>query len=263
MGQKVNPIGLRLGIIRGWDSNWYGGKNFADKLVEDEKIRKYVAARIPKGAISKVIIERTLKRITLTINTARPGVVIGKGGQEVDKIKEELNVLERRAERIKKLQSLFKGSGFVKYVSGIFLEDLCRSANQRFHKLTKQTLQLELDEDNSFIVRDLMNDGKTRSIKTLSGGQMFQASLSLALSLADNINRQSHARGNFFFLDEGFGSLDKESLREVFDTLKQLRHENRHVGLISHVEEMQQEIDVYVEVRKDDERGSLVRPNWE
>jgi len=90
MGQKVNPVGLRLGIVRGWDSNWYGGKNFADKLVEDEKIRKYVAARIPKGAISKVIIERTLKRITLTINTARPGVVIGKGGQEVDKIKEEL-----------------------------------------------------------------------------------------------------------------------------------------------------------------------------
>jgi small subunit ribosomal protein S3 len=90
MGQKINPVGFRLGIVRGWDSNWYGGKSFADKLVEDDKIRKYVAARIPKGAISKVIIERTLKRITLTINTARPGVVIGKGGQEVDKIKEEL-----------------------------------------------------------------------------------------------------------------------------------------------------------------------------
>lgn len=90
MGQKVNPVGLRLGIIKGWDSNWYGGNNFADKLVEDERIRKYVAARIPKGGISRVIIERTLKRITLTINTARPGVVIGKGGAEVDKIKEEL-----------------------------------------------------------------------------------------------------------------------------------------------------------------------------
>jgi small subunit ribosomal protein S3 len=90
MGQKINPVGFRLGIVRGWDSNWYGGKSFADKLVEDDKIRKYVAARSPKGAISKVIIERTLKRITLTINTARPGVVIGKGGQEVDKIKEEL-----------------------------------------------------------------------------------------------------------------------------------------------------------------------------
>lgn len=90
MGQKVNPVGLRLGIIKGWDSNWYGGKDFADKLVEDEKIRKYILARIPKGGISKIIIERTLKRITITINTARPGVVIGKGGQEVDKIKEEL-----------------------------------------------------------------------------------------------------------------------------------------------------------------------------
>ncbi|HZY81620.1 MAG TPA: 30S ribosomal protein S3 [Cyclobacteriaceae bacterium] len=90
MGQKINPVGLRLGIIRGWDSNWYGGNTFADKLVEDHKIRDYVNARIPKGGIAKVVIERTLKRITLTIHTARPGVVIGKGGNEVDKIKEEL-----------------------------------------------------------------------------------------------------------------------------------------------------------------------------
>jgi len=93
MGQKVNPVGFRLGIIKGWDSNWYGGKTFAEKLVEDEKIRTYVYARIPKGGISKIVIERTLKRITLTINTARPGVVIGKGGAEVDKIKEELKKL--------------------------------------------------------------------------------------------------------------------------------------------------------------------------
>lgn len=93
MGQKVNPVGLRLGIVRGWDSNWYGGNAFSDKLVEDQKIRKYVDARIPKGGIAKVVIERTLKRITLTIHTARPGVVIGKGGTEVDKIKEELKKL--------------------------------------------------------------------------------------------------------------------------------------------------------------------------
>lgn len=90
MGQKVNPIGLRLGIIKGWDSNWYGGKNFSEKLIEDQNIRKYIDARIPKGGIAKIVIERTLKRITLTIHTARPGVVIGKGGAEVDKIKEEL-----------------------------------------------------------------------------------------------------------------------------------------------------------------------------
>lgn len=90
MGQKVNPTSLRLGIIKGWDSNWYGGKSFSENIVEDHKIRKYLLARITKGGISKVVIERTLKRITLTIHTARPGVVIGKGGSEVDKLKEEL-----------------------------------------------------------------------------------------------------------------------------------------------------------------------------
>ena len=93
MGQKVNPVGLRLGIVKGWDSAWFGGKDFSDKIVEDHKIRKYLDARIPKGGISKVVIERTLKRITLTVHTARPGVVIGKGGSEVDKIKEELKKL--------------------------------------------------------------------------------------------------------------------------------------------------------------------------
>ncbi len=93
MGQKTNPIGNRLGIIKGWDSSWYGGKNFADKVVQDEKIRNYLSARINKGGISKVIIERTLKRITVTINTSRPGIIIGKGGSEVDKIREELKKL--------------------------------------------------------------------------------------------------------------------------------------------------------------------------
>ncbi|HYF70957.1 MAG TPA: 30S ribosomal protein S3 [Ohtaekwangia sp.] len=96
MGQKINPVSLRLGIVRGWDSNWYGGKTFSEKLVEDQKIRDYVQARIPKGGIAKVVIERTLKRITLTIHTARPGVVIGKGGGEVDKIKEELKKITNK-----------------------------------------------------------------------------------------------------------------------------------------------------------------------
>jgi len=96
MGQKANPIGNRLGIIRGWDSNWYGGKKYADKLVEDEKIRKYLMARLQKGGVSKIVIERTMKLITVTIHTARPGIVIGKGGQEVDKLKEELKKITRK-----------------------------------------------------------------------------------------------------------------------------------------------------------------------
>ncbi|WP_298928918.1 30S ribosomal protein S3 [uncultured Allomuricauda sp.] len=90
MGQKTNPIGNRLGIIRGWESNWYGGKDYGDKLAEDDKIRKYIHARLAKASVSRVIIERTLKLITITITTARPGIIIGKGGQEVDKLKEEL-----------------------------------------------------------------------------------------------------------------------------------------------------------------------------
>tara|TARA_R110000850_G_scaffold16697_1_gene51762 strand:- start:95059 stop:95778 length:720 start_codon:yes stop_codon:yes gene_type:complete len=90
MGQKTNPIGNRLGIIRGWESNWYGGNDYGDKIAEDDKIRKYVHARLAKASVSRVIIERTLKLVTVTITTARPGIIIGKGGQEVDKLKEEL-----------------------------------------------------------------------------------------------------------------------------------------------------------------------------
>jgi len=96
MGQKTNPIGNRLGIIRGWESNWFGGKDFATKVVEDEKIRNYMKARIPKGGIARIIIERTLKRITVTIHTSRPGIIIGKGGQEVDRIREELKKLSSK-----------------------------------------------------------------------------------------------------------------------------------------------------------------------
>ncbi len=93
MGQKTNPIGNRLGLIRGWDSNWYGGQDYAQKVVEDENIRQYLKARIRKGGIARIIIERTLKRITVTISTSRPGIIIGKGGQEVDRIREELKKL--------------------------------------------------------------------------------------------------------------------------------------------------------------------------
>ena len=96
MGQKTNPISLRLGYIKGWDSNWFGGKNYADKILEDDKIRRYLNARINNSGISKLVLERTLKRIIITIHTSRPGIVIGKGGQEVDKIKEEIKKLTQK-----------------------------------------------------------------------------------------------------------------------------------------------------------------------
>ena len=96
MGQKVNPISNRLGIIRGWDSNWFGGKSFGENLVEDQKIRNYLNERLAKASLSKIVIERTLKLVTITICTARPGLVIGKGGQDVDRLKEELKKLYKK-----------------------------------------------------------------------------------------------------------------------------------------------------------------------
>ena len=96
MGQKANPIGNRLGIIRGWDSAWFGGKHYAEKLIEDESIRKYLNARLQKSSIARIVIERTQKLVTVTIHTARPGIIIGKGGQEVDKLKEELKKITNK-----------------------------------------------------------------------------------------------------------------------------------------------------------------------
>jgi exonuclease SbcC len=177
-------------------------------------------------------------------------------------LKKELNEVLIREEDLKTLKNMFKGSGFVNYVSSVHLQNLCNAANERFYKLTGQKLSLEITADNNFRVRDFMNGGKVRSVKTLSGGQTFQAALSLALALADNIQDKEHEGQNFFFLDEGFGTLDKESLDVVFETLKCLRKEQRIVGVISHVEEMQQEIETYLQVTNDEERGSLVVPSW-
>src|SRR5215218_1210335 len=97
MGQKANPIGNRLGIIRGWESNWYGSKkDYSKKLVEDHKIRTYLNARINKGGIARIVIERTLGKLIVTIHTSKPGIIIGKGGTEVDRIKEELKKLTKK-----------------------------------------------------------------------------------------------------------------------------------------------------------------------
>ncbi|MDQ6813395.1 MAG: AAA family ATPase [Bacteroidota bacterium] len=177
-------------------------------------------------------------------------------------LQKELDKLNLRAENLKVLSNLFRASGFVNFVSSVYLQNLVNAANQRFYKMTRQKLLLELAEDNAFRVRDFLNNGEVRSVKTLSGGQTFQAALALALALADNIQHLTKSKQNFFFLDEGFGSLDKESLAIVFDTLKGLRKENRIVGVISHVDEMQQEIPVNLKIVNDIERGSLVSKSW-
>ncbi|MFN3998255.1 SbcC/MukB-like Walker B domain-containing protein [Algoriphagus sp.] len=166
--------------------------------------------------------------------------------------------LQNRESYLRELDVLFRGSGFVKYVSSIYLKELCNTANVRFMKLSKNSLSLEIDDDNTFWVIDYLNGGKRRLLKTLSGGQTFQASLCLALALAEKVKALNQADQSFFFLDEGFGALDRNALRVVFETLKSLRHENRIVGIISHVEELQQEVGVYAQIELDPEKGSQV-----
>lgn len=178
-------------------------------------------------------------------------------------LSKDLNALKKRAENIAALKSLFRQEGFVSYISSVYLQNLCEAANHRFYQLTKQQLRLELTADNSFDVRDYLNDGKLRNVKTLSGGQTFQASLSLALALAESVQKQNETDQNFFFLDEGFGTQDEESLQAIFEALKGLRKENRIVGVISHVKGLQQEIDVSLMIEKDEETGSVVRPSWQ
>ena len=166
--------------------------------------------------------------------------------------------LDIRETNLKELERLFSGKGFVRYVSAIYLRELCNTANKRFRVLTKNSLSLEIDDNNTFWVTDYLNGGKKRLLKTLSGGQTFQASLCLALALAEKVKALNQADQSFFFLDEGFGALDKNSLRVVFETLKALRHENRVVGIISHVEELQQEVGVFAKVVLDSELGSTI-----
>ncbi len=178
-----------------------------------------------------------------------------------EKLLEEYEKLTFRKSNLTTLENLFRGSGFVNYVSSIHLQRLCEIANQRFHRLTKNNLSLTINENNEFEVIDFLNNGFKRSVKTLSGGQAFQASLCLALALAENIQSMNKADKNFFFIDEGFGTQDPESMNTVFETLQYLNKDNRIVGIISHVEELKERIPRAITVVNDTEKGSQLRYN--
>ncbi len=229
-------------------------KDFGNHVYDPEQ-HKEITAKI-KVLEEKLNFQRS--------EEGRIGSLLKKSQEDLAKktglLKEQEN-LEIRERHLGDLATLFRGNGFVDFVSSVHLQNLCNNANVRFHKMTRQQLHLELGDDNSFWVRDMLNGGKSRLLKTLSGGQKFQAALSLALALADNIHTLTESKHNFFFLDEGFGSLDRESLQVVFETLKSLRKENRIVGVISHVEDLQQEIDRYLLVRNDEELGSVISIN--
>jgi len=170
----------------------------------------------------------------------------------------EQNKLSLRKANLDTLSNLFKGAGFVQYVSSIYLKQLCDNANIRFHRMTRNQLSLQVNDKNEFEIIDYLNEGKTRSVKTLSGGQSFQVSLSLALALAESVQSQAKSERNFFFIDEGFGTQDPESVNLVFETLMNLQKENRIVGIISHVEELKEKIPISLNITKDEETGSKI-----
>lgn len=178
--------------------------------------------------------------------------------QEKRTYEQEQEALQLRAADLKVMSNMFQANGFVEYISEMYLQNLCSVANERFHRLTRNQLSLIYEADKGFEIMDYLNGGKTRSVKTLSGGQSFQAALCLALALAESIQSLNRFDKNFFFIDEGFGTLDKESIEIVFQTLEQLYKEHRVVGIISHVEELQERIPRYAQVIKDPERGSIV-----
>lgn len=178
------------------------------------------------------------------------------------RLEDELEKLSVRLGHLNMLERLFRAKGLVQYAATRYLRQIIAHANLRFHRMTRHKLRMELAEDTrAIMVRDYYHGGALRHIKTLSGGQIFQASLALALSLAEYIRQYREGQRDFFFLDEGFGTQDRESLLIVLDTLRALRLENRSVGLISHVEELRQEVGAYLTIHLDPVRGSRVTTN--
>jgi exonuclease SbcC len=174
----------------------------------------------------------------------------------------QFELLNTRATNLVTLANMFNASGFVNYVSSIYLQNLADVANVRFHRMTKNQLSLTINSSNEFEVIDYLNNGASRSVKTLSGGQGFQASLCLALALAESVQSLNKNDKNFFFIDEGFGTQDPESVAVVFETLQSLYKENRIVGIISHVAELQERIPRSINVVKQEEKGSVISESW-
>ncbi|ASK31850.1 exonuclease SbcC [Chryseobacterium sp. T16E-39] len=211
-------------------------------------------------------VEEQFKILEITLKQANTAVV--KTTSEIERLEKEfrkketllktLAELQKRSDNLKVMTNLFKAAGFVQYVSSIYLRQLCDHANIRFHRMTRNQLSLQLNENNDFEIIDYLNEGRSRSVKTLSGGQAFQVSLSLALALAESVQASTKAEKNFFFIDEGFGTQDLESVNIVFETLMGLQKENRIVGIISHVEELKEKIPISLSIIKDEERGSLI-----
>jgi exonuclease SbcC len=232
----------------------------AEKLIEGQNFEIEIFEK--KEALFKEALENVEKQLGIVSSLQSE---LAKQQEDLDKKKSlliEAAVLESRTANLSTLANMFSGSGFVNYVSSIYLQNLSDVANVRFHRMTKNQLSLRINSSNEFEVVDYLNNGASRSVKTLSGGQGFQASLCLALALAESVQSLNKTNKNFFFIDEGFGTQDQESVTIVFETLQSLYKENRIVGIISHVAELQEQIPRSINVVKDEEKGSMINENW-
>lgn len=171
--------------------------------------------------------------------------------------RDELDRLNRRASGLSSLETMFSGKRFVQFVASVYMDQLCSKTNERLRIITRNNFEIAYS-DNDFVVMDYLNEGRKRPVSTLSGGQLFQISLCMALALVDTIHVSGNNNQNFFFIDEGFGTQDSDSLDLIFQSLKALRGQDKTVGLISHNEAMKEKIPAYISTCLDPVRGSIV-----
>ncbi|MGV0965270.1 SbcC/MukB-like Walker B domain-containing protein [Empedobacter falsenii] len=222
------------------------------KVSFDETIYKTQEERL-------IFVTNQLKEVTEIVTKTKTEIErLNKSFAEKKDLLIELEKLQKRATNLQTMRNLFNSAGFVQYVSSIYLKQLCDNANVRFHRMTRNQLSLQMNDNNDFEIIDYLNEGRSRSVKTLSGGQSFQVSLSLALALAESVQTNAKSEKNFFFIDEGFGTQDADAVNIVFETLMSLQKENRIVGIISHVDELKDRIPVALQITKDEEKGSLI-----
>lgn len=178
--------------------------------------------------------------------------------QQQKELQRQIERLSIRNHQLTELEKLFRGGAFIRFIAQTYLHSLCERANLYFRQWTHGSLALEVSEEAHLTIRDFSHNASLRPVRTLSGGQLFQASLALALALSDMVRATSGLRRCLFFIDEGFGNLDRDNLALVLDTLRQLRRQGRLVGIISHREELQQELDSYVRISRHEQYGSII-----
>lgn len=225
----------------------------------DENVQQFNVANLEQAKLATKNIQEVLKQANheLLLKIEKLKEIKSK---QIDFQKEfkKLQKIEERANNLSTLAELFKGKKFVEYASAYWLKRLVFNSNKYFEKLTHNQLSLQLNEDLEFEIVDYLNGGQTRVLRTLSGGQSFQVSLSLALALAEGVQSNFNASEQFFFIDEGFGTLDDDAIQQVYETLTKLISDKRKIGIISHVTGLQEQVPRHLKIIKKEEGGSVL-----